>query len=144
MSLDRYELIPKLELLYSLCHENNIAIEPLPGHQMFYEGRVWYVLSSKDNTVALIDDMPNIPFNTERVVEIKDWENETGCLLIPRADDILEIIRTHTGIFPSMTPGVKKTREVWQIRHTEGSSIVSGSLLEGLIDMALEKLQTQT
>jgi len=136
-----YELIPKLESLHALCHERGITLDPEPGSRMLYKGQVYYVIAAKGNALVLVDDFPSIPFDMNRVITIENWEEQENCLFVPSVEDLLHLIREATSLFPSMTPGVKKTREVWQVRHTEGSTVVTGSLREGLLDIAIEKLE---
>lgn len=141
MTLDIYELIPKLERLKILCAQHQITLDPETGQRMFYQGQIFTILSAQGNRLALTDDLPKIPFDASHVFYVEDWEEEESCYFLPRVEDLLQIIRDRTTLFPSMTPGVKITREVWQVRHGSGATVVSGSLLEGLLDMAIELLQ---
>ncbi|MGI6456641.1 MAG: hypothetical protein ACOX5R_13630 [bacterium] len=144
MALNLYELIPKLERLKLLCSEHGITLDPECGHQVFYQGQVFHVLSAHGNHLALLDTLPAIPLDLNQIVYVEDWIQESSCLFIPRVEDVLQIIHDKTTLFPSMTPGIKATREVWQIRHPNGTTIVSGALLEGLIDLALAMIQNDS
>ncbi len=143
MAEELYELIPKLKTLKALCGEKGIALDPEPGSRMLYQGQVYYVIAAKSNAVVLIDDFPSVPLDPNRTITIDDWEREENCLFVPSVEDLLHLIREATTLFPSMTPGVKKTREVWQVRHTEGTTVVTGSLREGLLDVAIQKLEEE-
>lgn len=138
---DFYEILPLCNQLDQLARQRGIALEATPGNRMCFEGQLYRVLFERGNAVALVDDLASLPVDPSAMLYIEDWQEHPHCVSIPSVEDLLYLIRETTSLFPTLTPGVQATREVWQIQHPSIDPIVDAPLLQALLQAALRILE---
>jgi hypothetical protein len=138
---DLYELLPKYQRLNSLCKQHRIVLDPEFGSQMFYQGQSYIVAAARGSALALIDEIVSIPIDPTEVIYVDDWENDPACVFLPDLEEFLRILRDATSIFPTITPGVRATREAWQVQHPSADPVVCPSLREALLEISLSVLE---
>lgn len=134
---DFYELLPRFRLLTELCHARNFDLDPEFGDRVAYQGRAYVVAAAETTDLALIDEWCGIPLREDQIVYVNDWRDDPSCVFLPGIDLLLQMIRRISGIFPSFTPGIHKSREVWQISHPNADPIISRSLHEALLELTI-------
>ncbi len=132
-----YDHLPLIRQFNELCATRKILRDWEPGDRVIFQGHEYIVAVVQWNGLALVDELAQIPLDPSQWVFLPDWESNPDCLLLPRIDHLLDMIQSCTSLYPIMTPGIKETKAVWQISHPNSSPIVSSSLEDGLLQLAI-------
>lgn len=136
-----YENLPLFKHLYDLCRRRGLRFDPETGDRFSFCGRESIVAAALGNSLALVDDLCPIPLDAARIVYVHEWESNPDCFPLPRLEQLLEIIRSRSSLYPILTPGVKETRSVWQVSHPNAPPIVNSDLERGLLELAIRVLE---
>lgn len=135
-----YETTIHYQQFYELCRKQGISLDPEPGDRMLYQGQAFIVAAVEGDRLALVNDLTGVGLESSEVIAVQEWRDEMSCLLLPRIEQILELIKKQTSLYPMMTPGVKETKSVWQVSHPNSPPVVSSSLAMGLLALAIQIL----
>lgn len=138
---DLYELLPKYVRLKDLCIRHQIVLDPEYGSSMSFQGHTYIVAAARGSALALIDEIASIPIDPAEVIYVDDWENDPACVFLPDLEEMLRILRDATTVFPTITPGVRATREAWQVQHPNADPVVSPSLRQALLEISISVLE---
>ncbi len=136
--VELYSLYRRLNVI---CQERGFSLEPEWGDIILYQGHLALVVAERGDKLAVIDDIGTFPINKNDVYSIENWKQESSCLMIPRVDQLVNIIAQKSSHFPVMTPGIEAAKEVWQITHPYSSNIITKSLEEALLTLAIRLLE---
>lgn len=134
---ESHELTVLFQQLQSLCRKNNIPLDPDYGSEMLCHGLPCVVIAVKDGAIAVVEEMTSMPVDPSEVTYIDEWEQNPACIFMPSVEELLYMMRMQTTLFPTLTPGVQSTREVWQLQHPRIEPVVASSLREVLVRAAI-------
>ncbi|MEW6234676.1 MAG: hypothetical protein AB1656_04755 [Candidatus Omnitrophota bacterium] len=136
-----YELLPKYQRLKTLSQQRGIPIEPDFGDWICYRGQIGLVLGYYEDALALADEYADIPLLEKDAILIKNWRDDPHLILLPSIEDLLKIIQEYSHYSPTLTPEAAPDRIGWRAVHPKASPILSASLLEALLDLAILLLE---
>ena len=137
------DLLPKYQRLYFLLKERGIDWDPETGEAVYYRGQAYIICAVRDNTLALLDDLADIPLTEEALLYVENWETDPTLIWIPRLEGLLRVIWERTSLHPIMTPGIEAARRVWQVLHPACDPIIARSLQEALLELAIRVLEVE-
>jgi len=138
-----YDILPLYQRFHQLCKKRGILLDPELGDHLSFQGKTNFVAASRGDTLVLIDEMVQIPLDDQLLIYLENWEENPACFLIPRFDWLLQIIYQHTSLFPTMTPGVRSSQNVWQVVHPSAPPIVGTSLEQCVLELGIRILETE-
>ncbi|MBZ0254656.1 hypothetical protein K8I31_01250 [bacterium] len=128
-----YELLPIYQKLAQLCSALGVELDPETGERVLLNGQLHRIFC-EDDAALLVAASPLLPpVNENTVVSVPNWMNNANCTYMPGVSSLIELMRTVSSMFPTITPGVKSTREVWQVKHPDIEPVVANSLEESLL-----------
>lgn len=116
------------------CADANM-LPPLEiGDRIVWKGQIYLVLEEDQGDLAVLDEWMGDYGKLEKA-HIADWKNDPSCIPLFNMPSLLQLIHGLTGTYPAMTPGIRMSSEVWQVKHPSAESIVSDDLHTALLRM---------
>ncbi len=137
---DIYELLPGYQKLAQQCSALGIELEPEPGELALYQGQSHRVIGEYGGQLVMLATPVLPPIDAESLVRVDGWAENSEFVYMPGVSSLIEMVRSVSSMFPTITPGVQTTREVWQIKHPDIEPVVANSLEEALLQSAIQIL----
>ncbi|MBI1388890.1 MAG: hypothetical protein GC154_10630 [bacterium] len=138
-----YEILPQYRALNDLMRHLDEPFDPEAGSRVYWRGAAYRVIGSNKDRIVLIAEPVILPIQPDDLIHVDGWEEDGDFIYLPSNEELLDILRRRTSLFPMMTPGVKATREVWQVKHPEADPVVCKSLTEALLETTLAVISQQ-
>jgi hypothetical protein len=124
-------------LFKQMALDYGLDIEPEMGDIVLWKGQRHIVINAKDGHLLVIDDT-FAPKVEQDVIIIEKWAGNEQCILIPSVEFLVDTIVTITGNYPTLTPGIRMGKDVWQIKQHQEATLVEEGLPQSLLKMAIQ------
>lgn len=138
---DIYELLPGYQKLAQQCSALGVELEPEPGELVLLNGQPHRIIGEDGGALHIVATPVLPPIDQNSITMVPGWMNNPLCVYMPGVACLIELVRSLSSMFPTITPGVQTTREVWQVKHPDIEPVVANSLEESLLQAVIQILE---
>ncbi|MDP8242937.1 MAG: hypothetical protein P9L94_02565 [Candidatus Hinthialibacter antarcticus] len=138
-----YELLPGYQKLAQQCSAVGVELEPEPGGLVLYHGQPHRIIGEDAGALLIVATPVLPPIDQNTITTVPGWMNDPLCVYMPGVACLIDSVRSISSMFPTITPGVKSTREVWQVKHPDIEPVVANSLEESLLQAVIQILENK-